>query len=105
MITEIISTGAGILISVITIFINWIKSKLNAKLYSAVEKIAVTVEEFYDGYTSSEKLRLFKDICIAEKLNVKKAVKYLEEKIIPVSRKINNYIPQEEEEKEKELID
>ncbi|NMA75587.1 MAG: hypothetical protein GX963_15865 [Bacteroidales bacterium] len=69
-----------------------IKGKLNEKMRVRVEEIAVIVEALYDGATSTEKLKAFEALCEKKGLNVKKAVKYLETNIIPISKQINSYI-------------
>lgn len=69
-----------------------IKGKLSEKMRVRVEEIAVIVEALYDGATSAEKLKAFEALCEKKGLNVKKAVKYLETNIIPISKQINSYI-------------
>lgn len=66
-----------------------IKRIKNDKIREVAEKIAKTVEQIYIDATCDEKIKAFKDLCAAEKINVKKAVAYLEEHIIPVSKSIN----------------
>lgn len=67
-------------------FINRIK---NNKIRNVAEKIAKTVEQIYIDATGDEKIKAFKDLCAAEKINVKKAVAHLENHIIPISKSIN----------------
>lgn len=105
MLTEIISIAAGFIVAGITALLNFIKSKLNAKTRSKVEKIAAVVEDLYNGCESIDKLNAFKEICSAKKINVEKAVKYLEEKIIPLSKKINCYEIVEEQPKDNRLAE
>lgn len=66
-----------------------IKRTKNDKIRNVAEKIAKTVEQIYVDATSEEKIKAFKDLCAAEKIDVKKAVTHLEKHIIPVSKCIN----------------
>lgn len=74
------------IVAVIFSFINRIK---NDKIRNVAEKIAKTVEQIYIDATSDEKIKAFKDLCAVEKIDVKKAVAYLEAHIIPISKSIN----------------
>lgn len=80
-----------------------IKGKLNEKMRVRVEEIAVIVEALYDGATSTEKLKAFEALCEKKGLNVKKAVKYLETNIIPISKQINSYIIADKKENKTEV--
>lgn len=80
-----------------------IKGKLNEKMRVRVEEIAVIVEALYDGATSTEKLKAFEALCEKKGLNVKKAVKYLETNIIPISKQINTYIIADKKENKTEV--
>lgn len=91
MLTEIISVAMGLIVAGITVLLNFIKSKLNAKTRLKVEKIAAVVEQLYSGCASTEKLTAFKEICSTKGLNVANAVEYLEQHIIPLSKEINRY--------------
>lgn len=77
--------------AVLSALVNFIKSKLSAKTLAKVEKIAAVIEQLYDGCTSAEKLNAFKEICKAKDININKAVNYLEQHIIPISKGINCY--------------
>lgn len=91
MLTEIISIATGLIVAGITALFNFIKSRLSAKTRAKVEEIAAVVEQLYNGCTSTDKLTAFKEICSAKGLNVSKAVEYLEQHIIPLSKEINRY--------------
>lgn len=71
------------------ILINALKNHGNEKTRTAATKIAEIVENVYKGCTAAEKLRAFKALCKERKINVKKAVKFLEKYIIPTSKSIN----------------
>ena len=93
IINERIITFAISILTIIGKFV-WdiVKGKLSDKMRIRVEEIAVVIEALYDGTTSTEKLKAFEALCKNKGLNVKKAVKYLETNIIPVSKQINSYI-------------
>ena len=80
-----------------------IKRKMSEKMRVRVEEIAVIVEALYDGATSTEKLKAFEALCEKKGLNIKKAVKYLETNIIPISKQINSYIIADKKENKTEV--
>ena len=84
---------------------NFKNGKTEDKMRVNAEEIAVVVEALYDGFPSSEKLDAFKKLCEQKKIDVDKAVKYLETKIIPVSRYINAYIIKKNNDKDKGVTD
>lgn len=71
---------------------NYKRGRVEEKMRVNAEEIAVVVEALYDGFPSNEKLDAFKKLCEQKKINIEKAVEYLETKIIPVSKYINAYI-------------
>lgn len=81
----------------VTMLVSWLKSKTKSKklksaldaFQTAVEDIAVTVEQLFDGSGSEQKRAAFEEICAKKGLNVADAVKYLETHIIPTSKSIN----------------
>lgn len=81
----------------ITELVNFIKSKINNKklknalddFATQVEKIAETVENVFAGEDSVTKLSAFREICAKKSIDETAAVQYLEEHIIPTSKKIN----------------
>ena len=80
-----------------------IRKKINEKLRVRVEEIAVVVEALYNDEPAIEKLNAFIDIAKKRGLNVKKAVKYLEKNIIPISKQINSYIITDKKENKTEV--
>ena len=80
-----------------------IKGKLSEKMRIRVEEIAVVIEALYDGATSTEKLKAFEALCKNKGLNIKKAVKYLETNIIPISKQINSYVIADKKENKTEV--
>lgn len=84
---------------------SFIKHIKNDKIRNVAEKIAKTVEQIYIDAASEEKIKAFKDLCTAEKINVKKAVAYLEKHIIPISKSINTVpnFEKKDDEKEKDI--
>ena len=101
MIDKIISAAASIVAALLVAIYNKLKSKLSEKMQIKVEEIAVVVEALYIGCTSAEKLYAFKELCLQKGLNIKKAVKYLEEHIIPISKTINSYTAKDTTKKNK----
>ncbi len=91
MIEKIISVAASLAAAAITALLNTVKSKLSERTRVKVEEIAIVVEGLYYGCGAAEKLRAFKEICKNKGLNIKKAVAYLETKIMPISKNINVY--------------
>ncbi|WP_416872699.1 hypothetical protein [Helicobacter ganmani] len=90
IIIDIALKVAAVIFSVIIAAIfSFIKRIKNDKIRNVAEKIAKTVEQIYIDATSDEKIKAFKDLCAAEKIDVKKAVAYLEDHIIPMSKSIN----------------
>lgn len=68
---------------------NFIICMKEKKFYLNVQKIASMVEKVCHGQNSNEKLITFKEICNDKKVNVEKAIEYLEKFIIPCSNEIN----------------
>lgn len=81
-----IAAGFGTLAAIL---ISVLKNHSNEKIRESATRIAEVVETIYRGSTSSEKLNAFKQLCKEQKINVKKAVKFLEKYIIPSSKQIN----------------
>lgn len=81
----------------VTMLVSWLKSKTKSKklksaldsFQTAVEDIAVTVEQLFDGSGSEQKRAAFEEICAKKGLNVADAVAYLEKHIIPTSKSVN----------------
>lgn len=84
-----LKVGAVIFSIIAAAFFSFIKRIKNDKIRNVAEKIAKTIEQIYIDATGDEKIKAFKDLCAAEKINVKKAVAYLEKHIIPISKSIN----------------
>ena len=89
---EIISFAIGLVIAIVTAIINKIKNRLDEKTRAKIADIAAVVENLYDGVASGDKLKAFRDICAAKNINVEKAVKYLEDVLIPASKDLNRYV-------------
>lgn len=78
------------IISIIVVAVlNSLRNSKNEKIRESATKISQIVEDIYRGCTASEKLQAFKDLCKNRGVNVKKAVKFLEKYIIPISNTIN----------------
>lgn len=84
-----IKFGVTIVSVIVTLFLSLAKNSKNNRLRAVAQKIAETVEQLYAGCGSEEKLAAFKELCRAKKINVDKAVKYLESVIMPISKSIN----------------
>lgn len=85
----------GLVVTLVASIISWAIAKIRAKLdersRKLADEIAAVVEQMYDGCPANEKLAAFREIAKKRGLNVKKAVSYLESRIIPLSKKINIY--------------
>ena len=99
-IEKIITLGASVLIVIIKGIWDIVKKNVNENTRVKVEEIAVVVEALYDGATSAEKLTAFKALAKQKGLNIKKAVEYLETKIIPITKSINSYIKKDNTKKD-----
>lgn len=84
-----IKFGVTIIGVIVTLFLSLAKNSKNKRLRVVAQKIAETVERLYAGCGSDEKLAAFKELCRVKKINVDKAVKYLESVIMPISKSIN----------------
>ena len=101
-IKEIASITVSILVVIGKAVFDSIKKRLNEKMRTRVEEIAVVVEALYYGSGAAEKLEAFTQLCAKKGLNIKKAVEYLETNIIPISKQINNYVITEKKENKEE---
>lgn len=98
ILSYIIRIGVTAVIAIITAVISYIKKNCsNKKIRDAAVKISQVVENLYKDCGQDAKLKAFKDLCKSEKVNVDKAVKFLEDYIIPISKGINTYMPAKEE--------
>lgn len=82
VIIAVVMTIAAIIIAVC-------KNSKNEKIRKAATRISEVVETIYRDCTSTEKLQAFKQLCKEQHVNVKKAVDFLENYIIPSSKVIN----------------
>lgn len=106
IIIDIALKVAAVFFSIIAaVIFSLIKRIKNDKIRDVAEKIAKTVEQIYIDATSEEKIKAFKDLCAAEKVDIKKAVAYLEKHIIPISKSINTVpnFEKKDDEKEKDI--
>ena len=99
-IEKIITFGVSVLIVLVKGIWDIIRKNVNESTRVKVEEIAVVVEALYDGATSAEKLTAFKALAKQKGLNVKRAVEYLETKIIPITKSINSYIKKDNTKKD-----
>lgn len=99
-----IKVGVMIAGAVITLLLSKVEKIKDDKLRKVATAIAQTVEQIYRGCTSEEKLAAFKELCVTKKINVNKAVEFLESVIIPSSKNIN-VLPHEEAKKQSDLTD
>lgn len=88
----------AVIVFIAAVIFNKIKNGKNEKLKSAAEYIAGIVENIYRNCPSDEKLAAFKALCKEKGVDVDKAVKYLEDYIIPMSKKVNYFISHGEDE-------
>ena len=92
LLLKIVPTFLAVAIVVVREITKILRATAEEKMRINAEEIAVVVEALYNGYSGAEKLEAFKSLCVQKKIDVEKAVKYLETKIIPVSKYINSYI-------------
>lgn len=102
---KVIPAVLSVLLVVFREISNYAKNKVNEKMRVNAEEIAIVVEALYDGFPSSEKLDAFKKLCEQKRIDVEKAVVYLETKIIPITKYINSYIIKKKDDKEKGVTD
>lgn len=83
------TVAATIVTTVVAAILTKLKHSKNEKVRQIATKIAETVESVYRDATSATKLKAFKELCDKQGINVRKATKFLEEYIIPISKNIN----------------
>lgn len=86
----IIRVATALAIMAGALLLNAFKNSKNAHVQKIALQISETIEQVYAGCTSAEKLEAFKELCAAKKINVKKAVKFLESYLIPASKALNS---------------
>lgn len=88
---KVVPTVIAVLIVIAREVSKILREAKNKKMRVTADEIAVVVEALYEGCTSDEKLRAFKNLCEQRKIEVDEAVRYLEKTIIPISKSINTY--------------
>lgn len=88
---KVVPTVFAVLIVIAREISKFLRDAKMKKMRVTADEIAIVVEALYEGCTSDEKLRAFKNLCEQRKIEVNEAVRYLENVIIPISKSINTY--------------
>lgn len=90
ILNELIRLGVTVGLFLVSTVITLIAKKItNKKFQDKVIHIAETVEQLYKDCGSTIKLKAFKDLCSDQKLNINKAVDFLERCLIKPSKTLN----------------